>query len=258
MSTRMKLTVAYLGGPFAGWQRQPADRTVQGELEAAIQRVTGGLEVAVVGAGRTDAGVHARAQVAHVDLPVAIPPGGLVRALNGTLPAEIRVRCAVPAPPGFHARRSARGKHYSYRVRWGAPPLPWQALRCASLQPPKDWPALEAAVAMLPGHRDWASFTVTDPEQGPTVRTVHQVRLHRRRDGLTLHVVGGGFLRYQVRRMTGALFEVAWCRRSLAELAALLDQPAAGSSLYSVPACGLTLERVLYGPAAVLDCVPQG
>ncbi len=258
MATRLKLTVAYLGTPFAGWQRQPRVRTVQGELEAALTRATGGLEAAIVGAGRTDAGVHARGQVAHLDLPVEIAPGDLAHALNGTLPEAVVVRRAILAGSGFHARYSARGKRYAYRAHWGGPLLPWQGLRSARIRPPADRAALEAAVRLLPGHRDWASFTVPDPDQGPTIRTVHRADLRWGRHGLVLEVEGGGFLRYQVRRMMGAILEVAWGRRSLRDLRRLLDEPEPGSPLYTAPARGLTLEQVLYRVSPVLDSLLQG
>lgn len=258
MTTRMKLTVAYLGTTFAGWQRQAGARTVQGELETAVARATGGIEVNVVGAGRTDAGVHARGQVAHLDLPVQIPPESLVRALNGVLPEAITVRRAAVATSGFHARYSARGKRYTYRAHWGGPLLPWQGLRYARLRPPADREDLEAAVRLLPGYRDWASFTVTDPDQGPTERTVHRAELRWGRDCLTLQFVGGGFLRYQVRRMVGAVLEVAWGRRTLSDLRRMLEDPEPGRAVFTAPARGLTLEQVLYGEAPVLDSLPQG
>ena len=120
MRVRMKLIVAYHGRAFHGWQRQKGQRTIQGELERALGSVTGFASISVTGAGRTDAGVHAAGQTAHCDLPVAIPPESLARALNGTLPPEIRVRSARLAPTGFHARKSALGKLYTYRARWRA------------------------------------------------------------------------------------------------------------------------------------------
>ncbi len=247
MGERIKLTVAYLGTPFHGWQRQPDARTVQGELEKAVARLTKGTPVAVVGAGRTDAGVHAAGQVAHLDLPVAIPPPGLVKALNAGLPPEIRVRNAVRVPsPSFHARRSARAKHYAYRARWAPSSLPWVGLRTACVAAPRAWDALAAAVDLLPGYRDMASFSVPDPSQGPTIKNLFRVWYTRSATGAIFHFVGSGFLRYQVRRMVGALFEVAWNRRSLAGLGDLLDHPQAGAALWTAPSRGLTMEHVYY------------
>ncbi len=257
MAERLKLTVAYLGTSFAGWQRQTGAATIQGELEGALTRVTGGLEAAMVGAGRTDAGVHARGQVAHVDLPAAIPPDDLVRALNGALPDGITVLRARAVARSFHARFSARGKRYVYRAHWGGPRLPWRELRSARIRPPVYRAAFAEAVGRLQGRRDWASFTVPDPDQVRTLRTVSSVRLRLDRHGLAVVVEGEGFLRYQVRRMVGAALEVAWGRRSPADLERLLAEPRPGSPLYTAPARGLTLEKVLYRQAPVLDSVPQ-
>lgn len=247
MSRRIKLVVAYLGTPFHGWQRQPEQRTVQGELERALKRMTCGLQAAVVGAGRTDSGVHAAGQTAHVDLPVALPPAGLLKGLNGLLPAEIRVRRVVPVGDGFHARYSARAKRYTYRACWQEPSLPWLGLRLARVMPVTDWESFTAAVAMLPGERDMSSFSVPDRSREPSRRSLFEVRLIRRRSGgLTLHFVGDGFLRYQVRRMVGALLEVGWGQLSLDQLSDLLEHPRPGGNILTAPARGLTLERVFY------------
>jgi tRNA pseudouridine38-40 synthase len=243
---RLKLVVAYLGTPFHGWQRQLGQRTVQGELERALRRMTGGLQAAVVGAGRTDSGVHAAGQTAHVDLPVTIPPAGLVKGLNGLLPDEIRVRRAVRVASSFHARRSARAKHYAYRICWQAPTLPWRGLRMARVMPVADWQAFTKAAAMLPGRRDMGSFSVVDPDSEPAERNLYSVRLEHRRGGVTLHFIGDGFLRYQVRRMVGALLELGWGQRSLTQLGRLLEVPQPGCSIWTAPARGLTLERVYY------------
>jgi len=252
MAARTKLTIAYLGGPFHGWQRQPDRRTVQGEIERALTAMTGGIESAVVGAGRTDAGVHAAGQVAHVDLPAPIPSDGLVRGLNGLLPDEIRVRAAVPVPGSFHARRSARGKLYSYRVRWRPSPLPWIGVRAAVVPRCAAEPELERAASMLVGRHDFASFTVPEAAAEPTVRTLFRVRLDRRPAGIDLHFVGDGFLRYQVRRMVAALLEVGRGRLTAGDLRRLLDEPAAGAPLPTAPARGLTLERVIYRAGPLL------
>ncbi len=242
------LTVAYLGTPFAGWQRQPGRPTVQGELEAALGRVLGRPAAGVVGAGRTDAGVHAAGQVAHVDLPARVPPDDLCRALNRVLPEAIRIRRLRPASPRFHARRDAVAKRYVYRLRTRPAALPWVGLRTAVVPGPLDLGLLERAAARLPGTRDWASFTVTDPGPGGSVRTVYGVRARRRRDGVDLEFLGDGFLRYQVRRMVGAVLEVASGERALEDLGALLETPRPGAAIRTAAATGLTLERVWYGP----------
>lgn len=252
MATRTKLTISYLGGPFHGWQRQPDRRTVQGEIERALTAMTGGIESTVVGAGRTDAGVHAAGQVAHLDLPTPIPADGLVRGLNGLLPEEIRVRAAVAVPDAFHARRSALGKLYSYRVRWRPSPLPWLGLRVAVLPRCATEPDLARAASLLVGRHDFASFTVPEAAAEPTVRTLFRIELVRRPAGVDLHFVGDGFLRYQVRRMVAALLEVGRGRLTTVELGRLLAEPLPGAPLPTAPARGLTLERVLYRASPLL------
>jgi tRNA pseudouridine38-40 synthase len=246
MVTRTKITVAYLGGGFSGWQRQDRVRTVQGELEASLRRLSRDRRIVVVGAGRTDAGVHAAAQAAHLDLPDGIPPAVLPRLLNARLADDVKVRTATRAADGFHAISSAIGKHYTYRIRWREPALPWQGMRRAVLPRPRDLELLERACEQLPGRRDWASFTVPYTAERSTVRTIYRVEPVRRGSGLEIHVFGEGFLRYQVRRMVGALLDVGHGRLTTGDLLDLLESPTPGAPLYTVPARGLTLERVYY------------
>jgi len=242
----MKLVVAYLGGPFHGWQRQQGQRTIQAELEDALQDLTRGKRVKIEGAGRTDAGVHARGQVAHADLPVAIPSEGLARGLNHKLPPEVCVRSVYQVSAGFHARKSARGKLYTYRARWRGGSLPWRGLRTAIVKGVVDLASLAEAVKLLAGTHDWASFTVPDPETSTTIRSLYRVQLHPRVNGLDLDFFGDGFLRYQVRRLVGALFEVGRGRRSVDDLQSLIESPEPGASIWTAPPEGLTLERVYY------------
>ena len=260
MVSRMKLVVAYFGRPFHGWQRQPGQRTVQGELERALSALIDGRATTVSGAGRTDAGVHAAGQVAHIDLPSAIPPDGLKRGLNGILPPEIRVLSARAVSADFHARRNARGKLYVYRGVWHAPTLPWNEPLAAVLKPIEDLSSLADAVGLFRGRHDWASFTVPDPETSSTVRTLFEIRFRARRNGFELAFLGEGFLRYQVRRMVGALLEVGRGRRSIDQLRGLLENPIPGAPLQTAPAAGLTLERVYYRetPAMKISATESG
>jgi tRNA pseudouridine38-40 synthase len=252
MGVRAKMTVAYLGTSFSGWQRQENARTVQGDLERCLLKIARGRRVAVVGAGRTDAGVHAAGQVAHFDLPVPIPLEVLPRTLNDRLPPDLRVRSAVSVRGDFHARKSARGKHYVYRVRWRTPDVPWRGLRSAVLPAPAEPEALERLCRGLPGRRDWASFTVPEVARRSTVRTLFRTSTVWRRSGVELHFFGEGFLRYQVRRMAGALLEVGRGRMTEGQFSDLLESPSPGAPIPTAPARGLCLERVYYRSSAKL------
>jgi len=265
MARRMKLTVSYLGTPFCGWQRQRRGRTVQAEIEAALARMLPSNPPRIVGAGRTDSGVHAAGQVAHLDVPERIPPSGVLRFLNNSLPPEIRVRSAVPVPDRFHARFDALGKLYVYRARWSRPVLPWHDVRSAVVRRVNDLHKVIEAAEMLVGTHDVASFSVPNAVPGPTTRTIFRLTVTPRAGGVAFEVLGDGFLRYQVRRMVGALVEVGWGRRSREDFRSLIDQPHPGSRLTSAPACGLTLERVYYrrvsamaSPATSSDFVNGG
>ena len=246
MAHRMKLVIAYDGRPFHGWQRQPEHTTVQGEIENALAGLFQDRPVPVVGAGRTDAGVHAAGQAAHIDAPGPIPAEALVRGLNSRLPPEIRILTARTVDPSFHARRSAVGKRYTYRARFNAPKLPWTRGRSATIRPVSDLSTVRSALEAFVGRRDWASFTVPDPGPESTSRTIYAARLRRLRGGFDIEFIGEGFLRYQVRRMVGAVLEVGNGERSLADLEDLIASPRPGAHIRTAEAQGLSLEHVYY------------
>lgn len=245
---RLAVTLAYLGGSFAGWQRQPRTRTVQGVLEQALETLYR-RPVSAVGAGRTDAGVHAAGQVAHFDPPLAIPPAGVADALNSLLPGEIRVLRAWVVPAGFHARRSALGKRYRYRLACGATLSPWEALRRWHVGHTLDPWAMTNSLASVPGERDFAAFALAGHAghgARGTVRTVTSARLVVRGRTLDVVVEGDGFLRGMVRRIAGALVEVGRGTQPGAWFADLLIDPGTRPPAPTAPAHGLTLERVVY------------
>ena len=246
MVRRMMLEVAYHGQSFHGWQKQRGQRTVQGELHAALASLFRGHRVSVVGAGRTDSGVHAAGQVAHLDPPVSIPPEALVRVLNSRLPRQIRVLSARPVAATFHARKSALGKLYTYRARWSEPKYPWFDQRSAAVRKISDSAGFSAALDLLAGRHDWASFTVPNPGTETTTRTLFRVRTRQRREGIDLDFFGEGFLRYQVRRMVGALLEVGSGERDVDDLRNLIENPRPGAPIRTAPAHGLCLEHVYY------------
>jgi len=245
---RVVLRLAYLGGGFAGWQTQRGQRTVQGELERALERLYGS-PVRTTGAGRTDAGVHAAGQIAHFDPPRGIPPEGVQAALNSMLAGDARVVAAWLAPPVFDARRSARGKRYRYRLAWGPPLDPWEGLRTWLLPTRPDVGALSTGGEYLVGEHDFAAFALSGHAgTGPrgTVRRVSSLRVVVRGRRAAIVITGDGFLRGMVRRFVGALVEVGRGGQPIEWLGALLRGPHTRPPAPTAPAHGLTLEKVLY------------
>ncbi len=248
------LTIAYDGTHFHGWQRQAGFRSVQAVVEQAFAAIDCGA-VHVEGAGRTDAGVHALAQCAHVVLPRAFPLDRLPLALNAHLPADVAVQAARAAPPGFHARFHARGKRYAYRCM--SSPLRPAIGRSLYhwIRRPVDLAAMRRAAACLRGCHDFAAFA-TNPgylRKRGTVRTLHHVHLLHRPGGFDFVVQGTGFLYNMVRNLVGSLLEVGYGNRPpewLGQVLASRDRRQAGAT---APASGLYLLRVLYaadlGPA---------
>ncbi|HVN76359.1 MAG TPA: tRNA pseudouridine(38-40) synthase TruA [Thermoanaerobaculaceae bacterium] len=247
-ASRVAVTLAYLGGAFAGWQRQPRRATVQAALEAALAKLYGG-PVPAVGAGRTDAGVHATGQVAHFDPPLVVPLRGIARALNAALPPEVRVLRARRVPPTFHARRSARGKRYRYRLACGPTLPPWEALRRAHVPHSLDAARMAAALPAVVGEHDFAAFALSGHAgrgRRGTSRIVTAASLRTRGRRFDIVLEGDGFLRGMVRRIAGALVEIGRGAREAQWLADLLLDSATRPPAPTAPAHGLTLERVFY------------
>ncbi len=241
--TRLKLIIAYDGSPFLGWQSQRGGNTVQDHLEKAFAAICG-KRVAVHGAGRTDAGVHAVAQCAHAD--VERPLDDWPRALNGHLPREIRVLKCSRAPAGFHARFSATGKVYRYRIWNHDFPSPFELGRAWHIPGDLDMEALHAAAAKLIGTHDFASFAANrgKPDEN-TVRTIYDIAINARGPVLTLSFKGDGFLYKMVRLITGSLIRCAQGRADREWIEKLLARETKTS--FAAPAHGLYLEKVLYG-----------
>ncbi len=267
---RWKLTLSYDGTDFRGWQVQPGAQTVQGVLAAALHRVTG-ESVLPQGSGRTDAGVHALAQVASVDLRAPIPPANLQRALNRALPAAVRVLAAEHAAAGFHARHSAVGKTYEYRVlsldaRRGELCSPFLARYVFTQDWKLDHAAMQAAAAAVLGEHDFTSFAAFDPDRAqradttdpPTNIRMVTASAWSERAGLLVYTVSGtGFLHHMVRNLVGTCLEVGCGQRTPTDMPAIFaarDRAAAGAT---APARGLFLREVAYPdtfPAADSDC----
>jgi tRNA pseudouridine38-40 synthase len=245
--TTFRLTLEYDGTEFEGWQRQAGEhRTVQAALEAGIERVTGSA-TRVEGSGRTDAGVHAWAQVASVRVDTRLDANALLRALNGVLPADVRVVDAAVASEAFHARYDARSKTYCYRLWNGRNYSPLRARFSHWVPPRLDLDAMDSAARVCEGRHDFASFQAAGSGVKGTVRTLSRARVTGTARGeIELWVEGDGFLRHMVRTLAGTVVEVGLGRRSPDSMAALLaarDRRKAGPT---APAAGLTLIRVVY------------
>ena len=260
---RLRMVVSYDGRPFQGWQSQAHHDTVQDRLEAAFAELCGGNRITVHGSGRTDAGVHARGQVAHVDVPDSWrhDPAQARAAVNAHLPPGIRVQQARFVSPAFHARFSARGKVYRYRV-WNAPVSdPFEVGRAWHFPSELDDTILRQAALRVIGQHDFAGFAASRGRpEASTVRTIRRVDVRRHGPLLTLDFEGDGFLYKMVRLLTGSLVRCAQGRASLAWLDALLARHEKTS--FAAPAAGLYLMRVLYKSArsrrAATESLPPG
>jgi tRNA pseudouridine38-40 synthase len=255
----IKLTLAYDGTDFSGWQVQPGRATIQGLLASAIGRVTG-ENVLPQGSGRTDAGVHAVAQVATFASRSPIPVENLAKALNDTLPASIRVFFAEEVAPEFHARKSARAKTYEYRMERRATCSPFVVRYVWHYPFPLDEAAMAEAAGVVKGENDFTSFAAVDPEKSPgasgceegreeprsNVRMIHSSIWERRGDELVYVVRGSGFLHHMVRNLVGTFVLVGKGtidRQGLRQILEARDRSAAGAT---APASGLFLMNVEY------------
>jgi tRNA pseudouridine38-40 synthase len=241
-----KITLAYDGSQFVGWQRQAAGTSIQGLLEDALRDLDR-RDVTVVGAGRTDAGVHALGQVAGFSIERAIAADALVRALNARLPDAVRVLSAAETSSAFHARFGARTKTYRYRI-WNADVLsPFERTYAWHVPGPLALEPMQRAAAQLEGPHDFAAFQAAGSGTRTTERVVHSSRIERPEASLvTYEIAGSGFLRHMVRNIVGTLVEIGRGRRDadwLRQVLASRDRAQAGPT---APAEGLILVRVDY------------
>lgn len=264
-ATIWKLTLCYDGSPFAGWQVQPGRRTVQGALAEAIERVTGERTLPQ-GSGRTDAGVHAMAQVASVALRSPVPPAALARALNHALPPSVRVLAAEPAPPAFHARHSAIAKTYEYRVFRAPLCPPWLAPYVCAYTFPLALEPMEAAARLVLGTHDFRSFQAHRPDaaaraasdapnapaapdagERSSVRTLHRSEWSQTEaDLLVYRVTGNGFLHHMVRNLVGTFLLVGRGQLAPEALPTILARRERAAGGPTAPASGLWLHSVEY------------
>ena len=247
MSQRLKLTVAYDGAAFAGWQCQAHRNTVQDTLEHAFQKISR-THIRVHGAGRTDAGVHALAQCAHVDLSDRrLSLERWINALNSTLPPAIRILRCQFMPQNFHARFSATGKLYRYRI-WAAPILPpLEFGRAWHISSPLDVDLLKTAGKKFVGTHDFAAFAANrGKKEQDTMRTIRSVQIRRSGSRIAIEIAGDGFLYKMVRLMVGAITHVALNKMNVDEIVARLKAGHADGSRFVAPAKGLYLVKIWY------------
>jgi tRNA pseudouridine38-40 synthase len=248
----VKLVIGYDGTGFSGWQRQKQGRTIQGEIERCLERMTG-QTIHLHGAGRTDAGVHAEGMVAHFQTSSAHGCAVFQRGLNAMLPAAIRVFSAEEEADSFHARFSATGKEYQYEVYTGKIHPPRLRLYTLHITSPLNLVPIRACLAMIEGTHDFSSFENSgsrdkDDRSGRgAVRTIHAARLvENHPELLCFQFNGDGFLRNMIRNLVGTLLEAGRGKLTPADFATILaakDRTAGGPT---APAHGLWLKKVLY------------
>ncbi len=244
----LRFTLEYDGAGFEGWQSQPeGHRTVQDTLEAALQRITG-QGARVIGAGRTDAGVHAEGQVASAEIETSMTCGELKRALNTILARDLAVVGLEERPAGFHAQYDARAKLYRYRIWNGPCPSPLRARRSHWLRSPLDLVAMREAARCFEGRHDFSSLQAAGSSVNDSVRTLHRVEVAGVPGAeISVEVEGSGFLRHMVRNLVGVLLEVGRGRLAPGSVPSLLAARDRGAAPPTAPAQGLTLVWVDYG-----------
>jgi tRNA pseudouridine38-40 synthase len=245
---RFKLTIEYAGTRYSGWQIQTNARTVQGELVRAVRDVTGRDRFEVYGAGRTDAGVHALAQVAHLDVGTPLPPATLAVRLNEALPADIHVRRVEVVAHRFHARHDATARGYLYQIARRrtafAKPFVWW------VRDPLDVARMRAGAAAFTGLQDFASFTDDDPDEKSTAVAIEAVTVEEQGALVLVRVVGSHFLWKMVRRMVGVLVGVGSGSLDSRDVERALASHSDLPAKLTAPASGLFLEFVSYGGTA--------
>ena len=242
------LTLSYEGTGFAGWQRQPGERTVQAVLEDVLA-VIDEQPVTAIAAGRTDAGVHALGQVVSAEVRNHLPPDVLVRAINVRLPEDVRVLSATDAPSGFDARRDARAKVYRYTMALGADPGPFVRRVVWHIPQQLNVAAMQEAAAALVGEHDFGAFQAAGGDLRSSVRRLSKSVLideHGTPRYLRYQVTGSGFLRHMVRNIVGTLVDIGKHRWPPEEIAAIVASRSRQRAGPTAPPQGLVLVKVLY------------
>ena len=241
---RFKLTIEYSGARYSGWQIQKNARTVQGEIDRAVREATGERDLEIYGSGRTDAGVHAMAQVAHLEVHTALPPETLRRRINDALPSDINVLHVERVRHKFHARHDAIARSYLYQISRRrtafAKSFVWWVREDLDIQ------RMRAAASLFVGHHDFRSFSDDDPEEKSTEVVVEGLELYEDGDLILVHIEGSHFIWKMVRRIVGVLVEVGRGGMTADDAGALLTERSEAPARVTAPASGLFLERVYY------------
>jgi tRNA pseudouridine38-40 synthase len=247
---RFKLTIEYAGTRYSGWQIQKNARTIQGEIDAAVRTITSRRDFELYGSGRTDAGVHALGQVAHLDVSTTLPPETLRRRLNDELPADINILAAEQVPHRFHARHDAVARRYLYQIARRrtafAKAYVWW------VREPLDLAAMRAGATVFPGMRDFKSFAAIEASADgaeparSTLVLVDRLELIEDGDLLLVGVEGSHFLWKMVRRMVGVLVEIGRGGLTPQDAARFLAESSEAPARLTAPPSGLFLDRVFY------------
>lgn len=245
-----KIVIAYDGTDWSGWQIQPNAATIQGELERILNLLLK-VPTRVIGAGRTDAGVHAMGQTAHFRTDLLLSPDHLLRSLNGILPATIRVMDMATVPPTFHAQRSAQRKIYHYHLYLRPTLDPFRRGKVLFVRDPLNLPLLKQAAALFVGTHDFTSFS-NEASRGAAsrnaIRTLYRVDVVEEEGGVRLEFEGNGFLYKMVRNIVGTVLDVAAGKRALEEIEKIFEAKDRKLASRAAPACGLFLMHVEYPP----------
>jgi tRNA pseudouridine38-40 synthase len=241
---RFRLLIEYAGTKYSGWQVQKNARTVAGDIERAVTEATGERGFELYGAGRTDAGVHALGQVAHLDVRTSLSPERLVTRLNDALPADINILQATKVPHRFHARHDATSRTYVYQIARRrtafAKPFVWW------VKTPLDVAAMRAAAEAFGGMQDFRAFTDDDPDEKSTRVDLAPIEIYDERDRLLVVLSGSHFLWKMARRLVGVLKAVGAGDLAAREVVGLLGRRSTLPAQLTAPASGLFLARVTY------------
>ena len=243
--SRFKLTIEYEGTRYKGWQVHKNQLTVQGKLIEACQKVFDTPSFELYGAGRTDAGVHALGQVAHLDVPTKLRPEAIKQKLNDALPTDIAILAVENVKPNFHARHNATARSYVYQI----------STRKAALGKPLVWwvkdaldvEMMQRAARLFVGFKDFRSYGNDDPDVKSTTVDVNLLNVIQQGDSIFIHIIGSHFLWRMVRRVVGVLVEVGRGNISLEEVASFFEMHSEVPARHTSPSVGLYLEHIYYG-----------